>query len=262
MPDKYWQKRTAENLDIADRLADSHMRRLQIEYYKTLERVEKRILKLYNTMLAEGSISTTNLYRFGRWVQLKSFIEHELGILGQYQVTQAQKTLEATYGAIIKKSYIDVNSSLRWGFAERQQMAKAIDSNWSGKHFSSRIWGNTDNLAYRVEKSIKDMVSLGRMPDSVKRELMRDFNVGLNEANRLVRTESMYQMNQATATAYQNSGISQYQFLAALDERTSEKCQEMNGKIFNFTQAVAGENMPPLHPYCRSTIIPITKLNQ
>jgi hypothetical protein len=197
----YWQKRTQENLEMADRLADSHMKRLQNFYYQTLQKVDGKIKDLYIKMLKDGGITTTNLYKAGRWMQLKSYIENELQIAGQYQITQAQKTLEATYKQVLEKSYLDMDSSLRWGFAEQSQMAKAIDSNWSGEHFSSRIWKNTDNLAYKVEKHIKDIISLGKMPDAIKREIMADFNVGIFEADRLIRTEAMYQMNQGQATA-------------------------------------------------------------
>ena len=261
MPDiTYWQRRNEENLALADSLADSHMKRLQVYHYETLQNIDARINKLYVAMLQDGGISTTNLYRFGRWAQLKGFIEQELCISGQYQVSQTQKTLEAIYEQIIGKSYKDLGSSLRWGFADQSQMAKAIDSVWSGEHFSSRIWANTSDLAYRVEKSIKDMVSTGRMPDDIKKEIMADFGVGYNQANRLVRTEGMYILNQAQSQAYQNAGVMQYQFLAAVDERTSDVCMAENGKIYSFTEAVAGINMPPLHPYCRSTIIPIISL--
>ena len=33
----------------------------------------------------------------------------------------------------------------------------------------------------------------------------------------------------------------------------------MNGKIFLLDEAVTGVNMPPLHPYCRSTIAPVVE---
>jgi SPP1 gp7 family putative phage head morphogenesis protein len=250
----YWKKRTEENLAIADKLSDAHLLRLQKQYYETLKRVDAQINRLYVAMLKDGEISTTNLYRAGRWMQLKSFIEQELGILGQYQATDAQMTLESVYQQVLGKTYQDLDSSLRWGFVEQSQMQKTIDSVWSGEHFSNRIWGNTTELANKVEKSIKDLVSLGRMPDDIKKQIMNDFNVGLHQADRLVRTESMFVLNQAQAQAYQNASITQYKFLAAIDSRISDVCRDNNGTIYNFSQAVAGVNMPPLHPFCRSTI--------
>lgn len=260
MSKKYWQKRTAENLKIADKLVDSHMKRLQKYYYETLAKVEKEIDALYIKMLKDDGISTTNLYKAGRWLQLKSYIENELQIAGQFQVTQAQKTLEATYEQILSKSYIDLNSSLRWGIAERNQMKQAIDSVWSGKHFSTRVWDNTSKLAYRVEQSIKDIIGMGKMPNAVKAEIMQDFNVGFYEADRLIRTETMYQYNQASTTAYKNAGVKQYQYLAQIDNRTSQKCKDLNNKVFDINSATVGVNLPPTHVMCRCTTIPLVDL--
>jgi len=256
----YWHARNEANLAIADRLADSHLSRLHRHYLDTIEKVDRVVNRLYVGMMSEGGITTTNLYRFGRWAQLKDSIESLLQIQGQYEVDIAYTALERVYGDIIEKSYKDLGSSLKWGFTEQSQLKKAIDSVWSGEHFSSRIWRNTNDLGRRLEQHIKDLVSLGKMPDDIKRELMQDFNVTLFQADRLVRTEAMYQLNQAQGQAYQNNGITEYQFLAAHDARTSDICRNTDGQIFKFNEAVAGQNYPPLHPFCRSTIIPVIQL--
>ena len=38
--------------------------------------------------------------------------------------------------------------------------------------------------------------------------------------------------------------------------KTSDICQEMDGKVFNVSEARVGENSPPFHPNCRTAIIP------
>ena len=38
-----------------------------------------------------------------------------------------------------------------------------------------------------------------------------------------------------------------------------EEMIELNGKEFNFTVSSVGENMPPMHTNCRSTIIPVVE---
>jgi SPP1 gp7 family putative phage head morphogenesis protein len=63
------------------------------------------------------------------------------------------------------------------------------------------------------------------------------------------------------------------EYLAELDDRTSDICQELNGKIFQlwepifekwqtiawYTNDYETTNHPPMHPNCRSTLIPILK---
>ena len=63
--------------------------------------------------------------------------------------------------------------------------------------------------------------------------------------------------NVATLDAYKASGVvKQYKYLATLDNRTSDICREMDGKLFKLSEAETGVNLPPLHPHCRSTTIP------
>ena len=78
-------------------------------------------------------------------------------------------------------------------------------------------------------------------------------------ADRIVRTELTRIQNQATADTYRQAGIEKYQYLAIEDDRTSEACQELDGKIFRLDEAVIGENFPPIHPNCRCSIIPVVE---
>ena len=49
---------------------------------------------------------------------------------------------------------------------------------------------------------------------------------------RLVRTEINYYHNQIDLRAYKDMGIEKYRYLAVLDNRTSDICQELDGQVF------------------------------
>ena len=51
--------------------------------------------------------------------------------------------------------------------------------------------------------------------------------------------------------------VEKYEFLAAIDSRTSPQCREHNGATYLLKDAKVGTNYPPLHPNCRSTVIPV-----
>ena len=63
--------------------------------------------------------------------------------------------------------------------------------------------------------------------------------------------------NQAELDGYKECGLERYEFSAHLDNRTSEICAEMDGKIFDLKDAQAGTNLPPMHPFCRSSTVPV-----
>ena len=45
-----------------------------------------------------------------------------------------------------------------------------------------------------------------------------------------------------------------YQFIAVMDNRTTPICQSLDGEIFPIVELSQGENAPPMHVRCRSTI--------
>lgn len=91
----------------------------------------------------------------------------------------------------------------------------------------------------------------------MSKDLMNRCDVLYYQAARLVRTETNYVMNQGHLNGYKDAGIKEYKFLAFIDNRTSPQCKELDGQIINANDATVGTNLPPLHPNCRSTIIPI-----
>lgn len=72
-------------------------------------------------------------------------------------------------------------------------------------------------------------------------------------AERLVRTETTYVTNMAELESYKELDIDKYIFVATLDLRTSPMCREMDGKIIEVSKGASGENLLPLHHWCRST---------
>ncbi len=76
---------------------------------------------------------------------------------------------------------------------------------------------------------------------------------------RFSRTKHTEILNRARVDYFDNSGVvSAYQYSAILDDKTTDICAGLDGKIFeNGDQPV-----PPLHFNCRSTLVPITKYEE
>lgn len=161
----------------------------------------------------------------------------------------------------IKKAYytnlFDIQKGLGIGFnvAEMplENIQEILKNNWSGKHYSKRIWHNTDILAEKLEEVITNGLMTGKSSRKMAIELEELTNYGKFAAERIVRTETTYISNAAEIESYKECGIDKYVFIATLDLRTSSQCREHDKKIFNVKDAEAGVNLPPLHPHCRST---------
>ena len=130
-----------------------------------------------------------------------------------------------------------------------------LKNNWSGKHFSERVWKNTDVLAEELTKTITSGLMAGTNSRKMATEIQYLSEYGKHAAERLIRTETTYITNMSEIQSYKECDIDKYVFVATLDLRTSKVCREHDKKIYEVSKAVPGENLPPLHPYCRSTTI-------
>ena len=77
------------------------------------------------------------------------------------------------------------------------------------------------------------------------------------DANTIARTLTNHVNNQAKESVYKENQdvIKAVEYVATLDDRTSDICMRLDGKIF----PVDSGARPPQHPNCRSTTTPVTK---
>lgn len=140
----------------------------------------------------------------------------------------------------------------------REAIIKIIEYPYAGKMFSDRIWDNKDALVKYIQQDLTVGIIRGDSIQKMSRQMKKDLNVLYYQAERLVRTETNYAMNQGHLKGYADSGVvEKYEFLAAIDSRTSKLCKNQNGKVYKLSDATVGVNYPPLHPNCRSTVIPV-----
>lgn len=136
-----------------------------------------------------------------------------------------------------------------------------LNEDWSGKHYSKRIWGNSLVIGKRIEDTVEQLLLKGSMTGSSSHKLAAELDkitgAGLYAAERLIRTETTYFVAMADLEAARQRGTKRLRFVATLDQRTSEECREHDGKIILIGEAVPGKNIPPLHPFCRSVIIDV-----
>ena len=137
----------------------------------------------------------------------------------------------------------------------REAIIKIIEYPYAGRMYSDNIWRNKDNLVNFINQEITVGIIRGESIQKIARRLRNEtkadtLRLAQSWAERLVRTEINYAMNQAHLKGYKDSGVvEKYEFLAAHDKRTSKLCRDLDGKMFELSKAVVGENYPPMHPF-------------
>lgn len=165
-----------------------------------------------------------------------------------YTDTYYRTLFEVQKGTGIGVSFAKVND---------KALSKVLQTRWIGENYSQRIWNNRDKLVYELQTKLSQSFIRGDSIDRTAKALAERMNVSYSNAIRIVNTESSFIAHQATADSYEASGVVKlYEYLATLDNRTSEICRSMDGKVFNLSEKQVGINWPPLHPNCRSTTVP------
>lgn len=133
---------------------------------------------------------------------------------------------------------------------------EAITYPWSGQMFSERIWTNRNQLVTQLRSTITNGLIRGSSVQKMSRELAVKMDSSYKNSLRLIRTESAAVIGDATSKSYENLGVGQYQFIATLDNRTSKVCSSLDTKVYKLSDKQVGVNYPPMHPNCRSAVVP------
>lgn len=125
---------------------------------------------------------------------------------------------------------------------------------WLGSNYSKRLWKNTAKLAAALKSKLLVGLQQGKSVTEIAIGINKVMGQGLDVAHRLVRTETMHYLNDATLQKYKDCGIKWVQVWTAEDERVCEQCGPLHKKYFRVDQVP----VLPLHLNCRCTIIPVT----
>ena len=219
----------------------------EIEKLKKSNPVEFRKMSVELETLAYKS-------RISRLDNLKAGIDYELIQSGEKIKGKVTDTLADVYEDTYTSFVEDLN--FKKGVISSSTIKMALEQEWSGANYSSRIWSNIDNLAKAIKNEVIVGLNKGINYRTMSQNIAKKFDTSYKNAERLVRTETAHIQNQATLMGYKDSGVVKYEFLAVLDSRTSHTCASLNGEVFKTENAMEGENYPPMHPNCRSTTVP------
>ena len=150
-----------------------------------------------------------------------------------------------------------VGMGVNFNMPSARVIKTASNVEWLGATFTDRTGYTLDRLTNNIEQIIPQLFIQGKNADEFGKAIAKQFNMSENAAKRDMRTLTTLITNQASILAYNNCEmVDEFEFVATLDGRTSDKCRAMDGKRFKLNEAAPFINQPPLHYNCRSTTIP------
>lgn len=171
--------------------------------------------------------------------------------------------MASTYQKVFTELGIDLGELTLSHVIDVRQLVEAVTYNWSGEMFSDRIWANKDAMIEQLRQEMLLQISKGSNVNKLAEKFAHIMGVGHYNAHRLIHTELCAMVNKATVDRYlQSDVVVGHRFMAYLDNRTSKVCRGLDGQEFYYDkeEPIIGTNVPPMHPNCRSCIVPIVKL--
>jgi SPP1 gp7 family putative phage head morphogenesis protein len=233
-------------------------------YLDEVERLgDKAFTEEYREYLKELSSKTY----ISRLEELTVNIRHNIEKLSTGYNIGLGETLQDAYLDGFYRTMFDIQKQAGFGVSFTtpggKQLEMAIRERWLAQNYSDRVWADKNKLIIQLEQILSQEFVRGRNPREVSKDFANKMQTSYHNAQRLIRTELNYISNKGSMKAYEESEVVQkYQYLATLDNRTSDICRELDGKIFDLKEAKVGVNLPPLHPHCRSTTIPYFEDNE
>lgn len=249
----YWDRRESDLLYAS--ALEVIEEELGKEYVRCYRKTYQQMVDLYYELMnTDGEILISDLYKFNRYYELMNNLNENLTKLGINEKVIIETTLTNFY---LENSEL-IGNNINWLMPINDEVVKkAINSVWcsDGKHFSERIWTNMSLLEERIKDGLVDCVARGASKDELVKQLMKDFNVGYRQADRIARTELSYIQNKSTLDKYEQAGLEKYEVLAS--QADDEVCGDLDGKQFYLHEAQVGVNFPPFHPNCKCCILAV-----
>lgn len=294
--EEYWRERAIDRDNAARKSENQIIREMNQLYRNSFMDIKREFNNWFNTYASDNNLTFAEAQRTLTPMELRQYKEHLATLKRIYNASHNPhvKVQMAKLGAranvtryialidSIDKILIETSNNIQISMEEHlagmyqreyqgtmaalgiegavipdRAIKEIIEYPYAGAMFSDRIWRNKDQLLNYINNDLAKGLIKGDSIQRMSADLMNRCNVLYYQASRLVRTETNYVMNQGHKNGYKDAGITHFKFLSYLDHRTSPQCTELDGQVVAIEDAQVGTNMPPMHPNCRSTIIPI-----
>lgn len=259
-----WYNRLAENNDISYNVARKLLKKDELEEFKwTLEEyIQKGRENAVNQRWMKELENASARVHIERLEAMKIQMQQHAELLSTQYQSGMTEFLHKSYAENFYRTAFEIQKRTGIGSnfskLDTRRIDKIITQPWAsdGANFSDRIWSNKEKLVRNLHTELTQSIIRGENPNKAGERLARIMNVSKSQASRLVMTESAAISSNAQKDCLNELGVEKYEILATLDNRTSDICQDMDGKVFTMKEYQVGLTAPPFHPYCRSTTVP------
>lgn len=259
-----WYQRLAVNNNVSMQGARKLLKANELEEFKwnVKEYIEFGKANSIDGQWMKELENASAKYHISHFEALKIDTQQTLEVLYGNQLDAVDKLIRKAYTDTYYHSAFELQKGFNIGFdiasIDNNKLTKIISKPWvpDGKNFSERIWSNKKKLINELHTELTQMCILGKSPDKAISNIAKKMNTSKQNAGKLVMTESAFFSSVAQKDCFNNLEVEKYEIVATLDSLTSATCQELDGKVCDMKDFIAGSTAPPFHVWCRTCTVP------
>lgn len=181
-------------------------------------------------------------------------------IMAALAVDQLRQALSEQNKAVYTKGVESVGQELGRTFSVDSDSLEFLDN-----YTFDLVKNLSQDMEGKLNQTLRRAAIDGKGITQIQQEISDNLNIEINRAETIARTEMQRMGNYGRLNAYRDAGIEKVEWLAVIDDRTSQICRNLNGQVQKvgelFKTTVNGKDVrvmsAPAHPNCRSTIVAV-----
>lgn len=212
-----------------------------------------------NKDFSEKANQELKAYNTKMYVSREKLLQAQLGLIVTYAYAQIEQSMynymESAYYRALKQQAGILGETLQVSINDVKTI---IFTPFEGHKWSTRLWSDMETVRRHVQKTTRHVLLRGRHPYEFIKDMRKDTGATTYNMKRLLLTETARVQTLASKRHMldQSGEDAEYEYVAKLDSKTSKTCRGLDGKIFKVKDMVPGVNAPPMHPLCRSVVVP------
>lgn len=212
-----------------------------------------------NKDFSEKANQELKAYNTKMYVSREKLLQAQLGLIVTYAYAQIEQSMynymESAYYRALKQQAGILGETLQVSINDVKTI---IFTPFEGHKWSTRLWSDMETVRRHVQKTTRHVLLRGRHPYEFIKDMRKDTGATTYNMKRLLLTETARVQTLASKRHMleEHGPESEYQFVAKMDSKTTKTCRSLNDKTFKVKDMVPGVNAPPMHPFCRSAVVP------
>lgn len=285
---EYWRKREEKNLKKNLLTEEEYVQHVHDILDYTVDQIQKEINGFYTKYARQEGISLAEAKRRIKSADVEEFARKAKKYVKEKNFSKQANEEMRLYNATMKINRLEllkanIGLELVSGFDELQKyneeiltdrtkeelerqagilggtvqnnekmVSSIVNGSFHNATYSERIWLYQDMMRNELDKLLRQGLIQGKNPRQLATHLQKLFGTCKYVAERLMRTELARVQIDAQKQSFEKNGYEQYTFLSLGSACGS--CKALNGKHFDVSKMMPGDNAPPIHPNCRCSV--------